>query len=84
MEHALMNYLYLQLYVHKETVELFFNLSAAVDGTRHYVKIIESPDVIIKRVEISGKDWTNFNAEECCLVLPKGKGMKVKVVLGIR
>lgn len=83
MENALLNYLYVQLYVRKETAELFFNLSAAVDGERHYVKIIENPDVVIKKVEINGEEWTDFNAKDSYLNLPKGKDMKVKVVFGI-
>lgn len=82
MEHALMNYLYLQLYVHQEPAELYFKLSAPVDGTRHYVKIIENPNVIIKKVEIDGENWLKFDANEGYLILPKGKGMKVKVVFG--
>jgi mannose/cellobiose epimerase-like protein (N-acyl-D-glucosamine 2-epimerase family) len=83
MENALMNYLYTQLYVHKQTAELYFNLSAASNGIRHYVKIVESPDVIIKNVEINDKVWQNFNAKEGYVDLPQGKNMKVKVVFGI-
>lgn len=83
MEHALMNYLYLQLYVRKKPAELYFNLATTAEGQRHYVKIIESPDVIIKSVEINGKNWTKFNAKDGYLILPKGKGMKVKVVFGV-
>mgnify|MGYP001363492331 CR=1 FL=1 len=50
---------------------------------RHYVRIIESTNVIIKQVEINGKNWTEFDAKEGYLILPKGEGMKVKVVLGV-
>jgi mannobiose 2-epimerase len=82
MENALMNYLYIQLYVHQKTAELYFNLSATTDGVQHYVNIVENPDVIIKKVEINGKAWQRFDAKAGCVTLPKGKNMKVKVVFG--
>ncbi|MGE5604747.1 MAG: hypothetical protein ACM3YE_03540 [Bacteroidota bacterium] len=77
-----MNYLYLQLYVHQKPAELYFKLSAPVDGIWHYVKIVENPNVIIKKVEINGANWSKFDTNEGYLILPKGKGMKVKVVFG--
>lgn len=84
MENALMNYLYLQLYVHKKTAELNFSLSAASEGTKHYLKIVENPAVMIQKAEINGAPWQQFNAEEGYIILPKGNNMKVKVVLGVK
>ncbi len=83
MENALMNYLYLQLYVQRQTAELHFLLSASEDGTKHYVKIIEDPAIVIKEVEINGKRWERFNPKEGYLILPKGDKLKVQVVLGV-
>lgn len=84
MEHALMNYLYTQLYVQRQTAELHFLLSNPIEGTKHYIRIIEDPDVIIKRVQINDKSWEKFNSAEGYVVLPKGERLKVKVTLGIR
>jgi mannose/cellobiose epimerase-like protein (N-acyl-D-glucosamine 2-epimerase family) len=83
MENALMNYLYLQLYVQHQTAELHFLLSASKNGTKHYVKIIEDPAVIIKEVELNGKRWERFNPREGYLILPKGDKLKVRVVLDV-
>lgn len=83
MENALMNYLYLQLYVQHQTAELHFLLSTSKNGTKHYVKIIEDPDVIIKDVKINGRAWKRFNPREGYLLLPKGDKLKVQVVLGV-
>ncbi|HBF37353.1 MAG TPA: hypothetical protein DDW50_08535 [Firmicutes bacterium] len=84
MENALMNYLCLQLYVLHQTAELHFLLSASKEGTKHYVKIIEDPTVVIKKVKINGKRWERFNPREGYLLLPKGDKLKVQVVLGVR
>jgi mannobiose 2-epimerase len=84
MENALMNYLYLELYVHKKTATLYFNLSAATEGAKHYVNILEDPAVAIQKVEIDGADWDRFDARKGYVVLPKGNGMNLKVTLGVR
>lgn len=82
MEHALMNYLYLELYVHHKTATLYFYLSAATEGSKHYVKIVEDPAVVVKTVQINGANWEKFDAKEGYILMPKGERMKVKVVLG--
>ena len=82
MEHALFNYLYLSFYVKKVDAELFFRLSADTDGEKHYVKLVEDPKVILKRVELDGKEWKRFDSKEGYIVLPRGRNMKVRAVLG--
>jgi len=84
MEHALLNYLYLNLYVNKSDATLYFNLSADSSGQQHYVNLVEDPAVIIKSVEIDGKDWKNFDAKKGIITLPQGKNMKVRVIFGIK
>lgn len=79
MEHALFNYLYLSLFVKKQEATLYFNLNADKEGEKHYVNIIEDPSVIIKQVEINGKNWTRFDSLEGYLLLPKGKNLNTKV-----
>ncbi len=81
MEHAPFNYLYLSFYVRKTDAEIYFRLSTDRAGEKHYVKPVEDRNVILKKVEIDGKEWKNFNAKECYITLPKGVNMKVKVVL---
>ncbi len=79
MEHALFNYLYLSLYAERKEAALYFRLSSEKGGDRHYVKLVEDPAVIIKRVEIDGRNWNNFSPAGGYVVLPRGRGMKVKV-----
>lgn len=81
MEHALMNYLYLQLYVNRKPVTLYFNLSSTEEGTAHYVRPVEDASVKIDSVEINGNEWPKFDAQAGCVYLPQGEQMKVKVVL---
>ncbi|HEX3048952.1 MAG TPA: AGE family epimerase/isomerase [Bacillota bacterium] len=79
MENALLNYLYLQLYVNRKPATLYFNLSVATGGSRHYVKIVEDPGVVIQKVELNQQDWKQFDAKAGYVVLPKGENMKLKV-----
>ena len=83
MEHALFNYLYLSFYIQKKDAELYFRLNTDREGEKHYVKPLEDKQVILKKVEINGKEWKDFNTKECYVTLPKGLNMKVKVILGI-
>ena len=83
MEQALFSCLYLSLYVHKKDAELYFRLSAEKQGKKHYVVPVESPDVIIKSVEIDGKKWDKFNPQKGFITLPAGKNMKIKVTYSI-
>ncbi len=84
MEQTLFNYLYTSLYVKRQDAELYFNLSSDGTDEKHYVKIVEAPDVIIKSVEINGKAWKQFNPEEGYITLPKGTGMKTKVIFSVK
>ncbi len=84
MEQCLFSYLYLSLYVNKAEATLYFNPSAEAAGEKMYVNILEDKTVIINSVEIDGKDWKEFNAEEGYITLPIGKKMKVKVVYGVK
>ena len=82
MENALMNYLYLNLYVNHGEAELYFKLKATRAGSKHYVKIVEGKQIIIKKVELNGKSWKDFDARKGSITLPRGVS-KVKVVLGV-
>jgi mannose/cellobiose epimerase-like protein (N-acyl-D-glucosamine 2-epimerase family) len=81
METALLNYLYLNLYVNKKSSTLHFNITAAVKGDKHYVSLAEVPEVVIGSVTINGKDWKSFNPAERSVTLPEGKNLKMIVTL---
>ncbi|MCE5299946.1 MAG: AGE family epimerase/isomerase [Spirochaetia bacterium] len=83
MEQALLNYLYLSLYVDKKEAQLYFRLSSDKAGQKHYVNLLEDPAVVIKSVELDGKPFADFNAGEGYLTLPEGKAMKFRVTYGI-
>ena len=80
MEHCLLNVLYLDLYVHRKAVELYFNISSE-RPIKHRVCPVEDPSVHIAEVAVNGKEWTDYDAEERSVNLPAGEGMKVRVVL---
>lgn len=84
MEQALFSYLYLSLYVYKTDATLYFSPGADTAGEKMYVNLLEDKSVIITGVEIDGKTWTDFNAEEGSIALPAGAKMKVRVVYGVK
>jgi mannose/cellobiose epimerase-like protein (N-acyl-D-glucosamine 2-epimerase family) len=76
MEHALLNYLYLNLYVHRKPAVLHFKL----DGPgKHFVSLVDDPAVKIASVKMDGKPWTEFDASERSVSVPQGKGHSVEV-----
>jgi len=81
IEHDLLCYLYLNLYVNKEPAMLYFNLDGGVGGKRHYVSLVDDPSVKIAAVRIGGKPWTQFDARERYVALPAGKDLRVEVTL---
>lgn len=81
METALLNYLYLKLYVNHKPATLFFKIKEAAEGSRHFVSLAEDPSVIISSVSINGEEWKSFDPAERSVILPAGKDLKVKVIL---
>jgi len=78
IEHGFLNYLYLNLFVNKKPVVLYFEL----DGPKkHFVSPVDDQKVQITGVRINGKPWTNFNARERSITLPAGKKLNVEVTL---
>ena len=78
MEHALLNYLYLNLYVHRRPAVLHFRLGGP---GRHYVSLVDDPAVTIASVRIGGKPWKGFDARDRSIRLPAGKDLDVEVTL---
>ncbi|MCK5734808.1 MAG: AGE family epimerase/isomerase [Candidatus Latescibacteria bacterium] len=80
MEHCLLNVLYLDLYVHKGRVPLYFNITSE-RSAEHLVCPVEDPAVHIAEATLDGKAWTDFDAVKRSVSLPAGKQMKLRVVL---
>ena len=81
MEHALLNYLYLNLYVNRQPVVLHFYLRDTKPLAKHFVSLVEDPSVQISAVKINGEPWTDFNAQKRCVILPESKEIKMEVTL---
>ena len=76
MEHGLLNYLYLNLYVNGTRATLHYRL----DGPRtHYVSLVDDPAVRISGVTMDGKPWTDFDAARCSVNVPAGALHAVQV-----
>lgn len=84
MENALLNYLYLNLYVNNKTATLFFHIKNSMVKTKHFASIIEDPSVKIITVKINRNPWKSFNAYERSVDLPEGKDQLIEVTLGTR
>ena len=81
IEHGLLNYLYLNLYVNRQPAELHFNIKEARALQKHYVSLVDDPSVRIGGVKIGDESWTDFNAEERSVTLPEGKNLRMKITL---
>ncbi len=78
MEHALLNYLMLGLYVRRQPVELHFKF----DGpAKRYVSFVDDPDVRVAAVTMDGRPWTEFDAADRSVAVPAGAGHAVVVTL---
>lgn len=79
MEHALLDYLYLSLYVRRRLAVLHFRF----DGpARRFVSFVDDPAVRIAAVKMDGRPWTDFDARDRSVSVPPGGGHAVEVTLG--
>ncbi len=78
LEHALLNYLYLSLYVHGEPATLYFHLAG--EGP-HRVSPVDDPAVRIRNVEAEGRPHGAFDPRERTITLTGGAATKLRVVL---
>ncbi len=81
MEHALLNHLYVNLYVNRDPATLHFMFENTGSREKHFVSLIDDPSVQIAGVKINGRPWTQFDASERSVILPEGKNLKVEVLL---
>jgi mannose/cellobiose epimerase-like protein (N-acyl-D-glucosamine 2-epimerase family) len=84
MENALLNYLYLTLYVNHKPAILYFHIRNSMPQSKHFVSIAEDSSVTITDVKINGKLWNSFNAAERSVTLPDNKDLIMKVTLGTK
>lgn len=80
MEHALLNYLYLSLFVHRQPAVLHFCFDGAGDFR---VNPVDAPGVQIESVMRNGQPWHNFDRRRGTVQLPAGKRQKVVVTLAM-
>lgn len=81
IEHAWLNYLYLNLYVNRRPVVLHFMLNGP---KKHFVFPVDDPSVQIQEVRINEILWDAFDPLERSIDLPDGKNLKVEVTLAPR
>jgi len=81
IEHGLLNYLYLNLYVNQRPAVLHFKLSGGEGERKHFVSLVDDPVVEVAKVKIDGRIWTAFNARERSVTLPPGEDLRVEVTL---
>lgn len=84
MEYALLNYLYLNLWVQDRPIELHFRVTDPGAAGRLYPSPIEDPDVQITRVEVNDREWTQFDSDAGYITLPDAGPVRVTVVLEAR
>jgi mannobiose 2-epimerase len=76
MEHALLNYLYLNLYVNRTPAVLYYRL----DGPgAHFVAPVDDPAVRISSVTMDGEPWKDFDGAKRSVNVPAGKAHAVRV-----
>jgi mannobiose 2-epimerase len=81
VEHGLVNYLLLSLYVNGQPVTLHFRFEAG-PAARRFVSLLDDPRVQVKAVTVDGEPWTDFHGEERSVWLPaSSRARRVAVTL---
>ncbi|NJD03435.1 MAG: hypothetical protein FIA99_12770 [Ruminiclostridium sp.] len=83
MEHTLLNYLYLNVYINRQPASLHFRMDCSDTSKKRFVSLADDPSVQITGVKVNGQSWTGFDARERSIILPAGKDIKVKVIFGM-
>lgn len=81
MEHALLNYLYLKLWVQEQPAELHYRLTNTTEGSEFHPVFLADPAIQIKDVTINGNEWEQYDAEKQVITLPEGEKLSIKVTL---
>ncbi len=78
MEHGLLNYLYLDVWVNHSHVSLHYHIGKS-DSRKLYPLPIEEVEYEIQQVLIDGEPWEQTNYQEGYVVLPEDHGYTVEV-----
>ncbi len=81
MEHGLLNYLYLRLWVEEKPAKLHYQLTHTEKGETFHPVFLANPQAQIKLVTINGKVWNQFDPEEQTIQLPEADRLKIQVQL---
>lgn len=81
MEHALLNYCYLRLWVQDRPARLHYRLTNTTKGDQFRPVFLADPEIRIREVTINGRSWKRFDAEEQVITLPEGKQLRLEVTL---
>lgn len=81
MEYNLLTFLYLDLWVNKKPVDLYFLIDSAKENERLYPCPIEDKTVKLDKVMINGQNFSDFNREKTYVNLPAAGKIKMKVTL---
>ena len=79
MEHALLNYLYLKLWVQDQPATLHYRLTNTKQGDTFSPTLLADPGVTIREVQINGQNWEEFDAGKGVIQLPEGERLEVVV-----
>jgi uncharacterized protein YyaL (SSP411 family) len=81
IEHCLLNFLALNLWVNNDPVELHFSIRSSVDGDLLYPNILEDNDIRIKKAQVNnGKRSVQVN-DGSAIVLPEISDKMVTIIL---
>ncbi len=81
MEHCLLNFLCLNLWINDEPVGLYFRMKPSAEEIRLFPALLEGKDTGIQKVQINGKDQTFPVIDGQAILLPDYINSQVKVHL---
>ncbi len=81
MEHGLLNYLYLDLWVKKKPVELHFYTGGRPQEMELRPILVEDRDIVVDRVRMNEGAWTGAGKGGKTVRVPAGEKMRVTVSL---
>ncbi len=84
MEHALLNHLYLNLYVNNQPTTLHFRFEGSESPRKYFVSPVDDPAVQIRSVKVDDRPWPDFDGAERSISLPSGPAVKVQVTLSTK
>lgn len=81
VEHGLLNYLYLNLYVNDLPATLHLHFPASDRPHKRFVSLVDDPTVLVTAVTVDGEPWQGFDAQERSVTLSPGSAVAVTVTL---